>query len=310
MNEVSINAIVTGGTAGIVGAQVVNIENFNLGVTSPVPAQERGSIPPCPYPGLQFFLPEDCDRFFGREKAVEALVQAVARRTFTALIGPSGSGKSSVVLAGLAPKLHAQGGWRFAYFRVGTEPDRNPFAALARALAPLLGDGDLIDRLARGQKLAEYLASGLVNPANVVAQCRAANPGKRLLLIADQFEELFTSVTNNVLRERYIDLLIQAFPDPAIGVTPDVCLMLTMRADFYSSALAYGALADKLQNRVEYMGAMTRDELRAAIVKPALAVGVEFEPGLVEAVLDDVERSPGGLPLLQFALREMWKRLK
>ena len=83
-----------------------------------------------------------------------------------------------------------------------------------------------------------------------------------------------------------------------------------MRADFYSSALAYRTLADKLQNRVEYLGPMTRDELRAAVVEPASALEVEFEPGLVEQILDDVEKSPGGLPLLQFALREMWMRMR
>ena len=249
MNETVINTAMSGGTAAIVGAQVVNVENLFVAAAAPVPTQAPGpgTIPRCPYPGLNFFLPDDWKRFFGREKTVEALVRAMARRSFTALVGPSGSGKSSLVLAGLAPKLHAQGSWRFAYFRVGTEPDRNPFAAFARALAPLLGEGDVIDRMARGQKLATYLATGDVNATNVVAQCRAANPGKRLLLIADQFEELFTPATNEDLRARYIDTLIGAFPDPADGATPDVCLVLTMRADFYSSAFAYRTLADKLQ---------------------------------------------------------------
>jgi hypothetical protein len=125
-----------------------------------------------------------------------------------------------------------------------------------------------------------------------------------------QFEEVFTPATEEALRTHYVNSLIAAFPDPAAGATSDVCLILTMRADFYSSALYYGELADKLQNRVEYLSPMTVDELRDAILKPASAVGVEFEPSLIQEILSDVVQSPGGLPLLQFALREMWKQLK
>lgn len=214
------------------------------------------------------------------------------------------------MLAGLAARLIAQGGWRSTYFRIGTEPDKNPFAALARALAPLLGDGDVVDRMARAQKLAGALSGGDISLANVIAQCRAVNAGKRILLIADQFEEVFTLVPGDSSRERFIDALIAAFPDPAQGAGPDVCLVLTLRADFYNAALRYRPLADRLQDHVENLGPMTRDELREAVVKPAEGVHVGFERGLVETILDDVEKRPGSLPLLQFALREMWGRLQ
>ena len=152
MNEISINAAVTGGAVGVSGVQHVRIENLYVGSTEDThdrgagqaarhsaglapaePAKPAGPIPPCPYPGLASFGPEDAFRFFGREQAVSALVTAAAKRSFTALVGASGSGKSSVVLAGLAPKLSAQGGWHSTYFRIGMEPDKNPFAALARA---------------------------------------------------------------------------------------------------------------------------------------------------------------------------------
>ena len=89
-----------------------------------------------------------------------------------------------------------------------------------------------------------------------------------------------------------------------------MCLILTLRADFYNAALSYRQLADRLQDHVENLGPMTRDELREAVVKPAEAYDVRFEPGLVDTILDDVEKRPGSLPLLQFALREMWLRLK
>ena len=147
---------------------------------------------------------------------------AAAKTSFTALVGASGSGKSSVVLAGLAPRLSAQGGWRSTYFRIGMEPDKNPFAALARALEPLTGERCLSDRLEEVQKLAQKLAAGSISLTNAIGQCRAANPGKRILLIADQFEEAFAFVPDEALRNRFIDALIDAFPDPERGATPYV----------------------------------------------------------------------------------------
>ena len=224
MGDTSISATVSGGAAGVVGAQVVRIENLYVGAPAP-PRPLVGPIPPCPYPGLAYFGPQDAARFFGREQAIQALVAAVTKRSFTALVGASGSGKSSVVLAGLAPRLDAQGGWRSSYFRIGTEPDKNPFAALARALEPLIGErGGLLDQLEEVQRLAAELAEGSTDLTNIVAQCRAANPGKRILLIADQFEEVFTLVPDEALRNRFIDTLLAAYPDPAEGSTPDVCL--------------------------------------------------------------------------------------
>ena len=315
-DETSIAATVNSGTVGVAGAQEVRIgtqsfiNNFYSATPQAEIAKPTGPIPPCPYPGLSYFGPDDASRFFGREQAIQALAAAVAKRSFTALVGASGSGKSSVVLAGLAPRLETQGGWRSSYFRIGTEPDKNPFAALARALSPMLGDGDVVDRMTRAQKLANSLANSDISLAYAVGQCRAANPGKRILLIADQFEEVFTLVPDDGLRERFINALIEAFPDPAQGVPPGICLALTLRADFYNAALRYRPLADRLQDHVENLGPMTRDELREAIVKPAEAVGVGFEPGLVGTILDDVQKRPGSLPLLQFALREMWGRLK
>jgi hypothetical protein len=310
----SINAEVSGGNAGIVGAKEVYVgsQNFISNFFSATPqaeiARPTGPIPPCPYPGLAYFGPNDASRFFGREEAIQALVGTLAKRSFTALVGASGSGKSSVILAGLAPRLETQGDWRSTYFRIGTEPDKNAFAALARALAPLLG-GDVVDHLVRAEKLTANLIRGEITLPNIVAQCRAVNPAKHILLIADQFEEVFTLVPDVAVRNRFIDALIAAFPDPAQGSTLDVSLVLTLRADFVSQAINYRPLADKLKDRVEYLGPMTREELRDAIMEPAKAVGVEFEPGLVDTILDDVEKRLGSLPLLQFALREMWGRL-
>ena len=113
---------------------------------------------------------------------------------------------------------------------------------------------------------------------------------------------------DNSLVVLFIDVLLAGFRDPAPDGSPDTCLILTLRADFYGRALRHRPLADALQGHVENLGPMNRKELQAAIRRPAENTEVSFEPGLVETLLDDVENKPGSLPLLQFALREMWGR--
>ena len=312
MTDRTVGVDVSGGQIqGIVGAGSVVIENLTF-YSRPAEAVEQPAgaepIGPCPYPGLAYFGPDDADLFFGRDAAIAALTEAVGRQSFTALVGASGSGKSSVVLAGLAPRLARAGNWRFSHFRVGTELERDPFLALARALAPLYvaSDSD-VERLRNTKLLASSLASGALTLRDVFADCRSKNKGRRILLIADQFEEAFTLVEDESVRNRFIDVLLAGFPDPAAGA-PDICLILTMRADFYGHVLLHRRLADALQNHVQNLGPMDRDELQAAIVRPAENAGVVFEAGLVETLLDTVQSKLGGLPLLQFALREMWGR--
>jgi WD40 repeat protein/ABC-type oligopeptide transport system ATPase subunit len=303
-----------GAVQGVIGAQSVVIENLTFySRAAEEPAQAAGAEPigPCPYPGLAYFGPSDADLFFGRDATITRLAEAVGRQSFTALVGASGSGKSSVVLAGLAARLHNDraGNWRFSHFRIGTELESNPFLALARALAPLYvaSDSD-VERLKNTKLLATSLAAGELTLRDVFADCRSRNKGRRILLIADQFEEAFTLVEDETIRSRFIDVLLAGFPDPAAGSVPDICLILTMRADFYGRALLHRRLADALQNHLENLGPMNREELQAAIVRPAENAGVAFEPGMVKTLLDTVASKPGGLPLLQFALREMWGR--
>ena len=219
--DVSINANVSGGAVGVAGAQVVQIReqtfvsNFYGSAPQSEPAKPSGPLPKSPYPGLSYFGPLDAGRFFGREQAIHALITAVTKRSFTALVGASGSGKSSVVLAGLVPRLETQGGWRSTYFRIGTEPDKNPFAAVAGALEPLTGQRTLASRLKEVEELTANLASGMTSLKAVIAECRRSNPSKRILLIADEFEEVFTLVTDETIRTRFIDVLISGFADPA-----------------------------------------------------------------------------------------------
>ena len=145
-----------------------------------------------------------------------------------------------------------------------------------------------IERLRNTKLLAASLAAGELTLRDVFADCRSRNKGRRILLIADQFEEAFTLVADEAVRHRFIDVLLAGFPDPAAGGVPDICLILTMRADFYGRALRHRPLADALQNHVENLGPMNREELQAAIVRPAENAGVAFEPGMVETLLDTV----------------------
>jgi WD40 repeat protein len=312
MTDGTIETTVAGGEIqGVVGAGTVVIENFTIyNRASEEPdtaAVGDESIAPCPYPGLAYFGPNDSALFFGRDAAIGRLTTAVSEQSFTALIGSSGSGKSSVVLAGLAPRLHGLGGWRFGHFRIGNELEHNPFLALARALVPLfMISADDLDRLANTKKLAALLRSGELTLGDVFADSRGRDKGGRILLIADQFEETFTLVEDEVVRHRFIDVLLAGFPEPSSVADRDISLILTMRADFFGHALLYRPLTDALQGHVENLGPMSRAELRLAIEKPAENAKVSFEPGLVETLLDDVESKPGSLPLLQFALREIW----
>jgi WD40 repeat protein len=150
--------------------------------------------------------------------------------------------------------------------------------------------------------------TGELTLRDVFADCRSRNKCTRILLIADQFEEAYTSVENEGLRHRFIDTLLAGFSDSAPRGSTDICLILTLRGDFYGRALRHRPLADALQGHVENLGPMNRKELEAAIRRPAEILKVSFEPGLVETLLDDIENKPGSLPLLQFALREMWGR--
>ncbi|WP_147069267.1 nSTAND1 domain-containing NTPase [Microcystis aeruginosa] len=255
---------------------------------------------PCPYRGLFHFGPGDAEYFFGRESFIKTLFQATQTRNFIPLLGASGSGKSSVVFAGLVPKLQQESHWQFTHFRPGSDP----FHALALALVPLYTTNlNETERLAQARQLANYLRDGDIPLADVVAQIQQNYPSERVLVIADQFEELYTLCPDETIRRNFLDKLTTS---PFERV--EMVLVLTMRADFLGNALSYRPFADVLQNTDLKLGPMNREELTEVIEKPAQKLGVTLEAGLVERILDDVESEPGNLPLLEFALTELWQR--
>ncbi|MDJ1177548.1 pentapeptide repeat-containing protein [Roseofilum sp. BLCC_M91] len=269
---------------------------------------------PCPYRGLFHFGPKDAEYFFGRDDSIKKLYQATQTRNFIPVLGASGSGKSSVVFAGLVPKLEAEGSWQFTYFRPGVIRKDNkqeipdPFYALATALVPLyVPDADETEQLKQGRRLAESLRSREILLSDVITRIQRHYPGDRLLLIADQFEELYTLCTDPKVRHQFLDILIDNIYTPSAD--SPLVLVLTMRADFLGNALSYASFAQVLNDDMK-LGAMNHTELRDVIEKPAQKLGVTFELGLVETILDDVEDEPGNLPLLEFALTELWKGRK
>jgi uncharacterized protein YjbI with pentapeptide repeats len=257
-----------------------------------------------PYRGLYAFREEDSALFYGREKPTEELVEGVRHKPLVAVLGPSGSGKSSVVFAGLVPRLRREGDWLIIDFRPKDDPFRGLAAALLPRLEPELSE---TDALVETGKLAAALSRGDLDLSQVLSRTLEKSPdAARSLLIVDQFEELYTLCPEPETRKRFVDTLLQPAPRAPAGES-SYHMVLTLRADFLGQALAYRPLADALQGADVKLGPMTRDELRRAIEEPAMAQGVGFEPGLVDRFLDDVSDEPGGLPLLEFALTALWE---
>ncbi|BBD65423.1 WD-40 repeat-containing protein [Nostoc commune NIES-4072] len=260
---------------------------------------------PCPYKGLFHFGPNDAEFFFGRKIFIEELYITTKTRNFIPVLGASGSGKSSVVLAGLVPKLQKEGHWQFTHFRPGSDP----FHAIALALVPLYThDLDQTDQIAQARKMAGYLQDGSVPLSDVFAKIQQNHPNHRVLLIADQFEEIYTLCNNQEIRRKFLDCLLASLETPVSLSSSATVLVTTMRADFLGNALSYRPFADVLQNADLKLGPMNRKELTEVIEKPAQKLAVTFETGLVERILDDVEDQPGNLPLLEFALTELWNK--
>jgi WD40 repeat protein len=262
----------------------------------------RASI--CPYRGLLHFREEDAPFFFGREAAIEGLVEAIKHHPFLALVGASGSGKSSVVRAGLVPRLRSDRGttWEF----ISLIPTDQPLKALAMALVPFLEPTKSeVDRLEGAGKLAGLFADGTVSLYDVVRRILDKQRGTdRVLIFIDQFEELYTLVQDDAGRRKFVDELITASTLSGSKLT----VAITLRGDFVGKAFAYRALSDRLQGAQINLGPMTRQELTSVIRKPAEKLQLNFEAGLVERILDAVGDEPGNLPLLEFVLTELWEK--
>ncbi len=256
----------------------------------------------CPYKGLEYFDCNDHDPqfFFGRESLTDQLLDNVRTSNFLALVGASGSGKSSVLRAGLLHQLKVgrriagSDQWQILIMR----PDATPMKNLAEVFVdPNLAQ---LDRAADLGKAEGLLKEGGVGLGRLVQ----ASLAPRVVLVIDQFEEAFTRCDDLEQRQQFFDCVLGALQQE-----PDkLCVILAMRADFVGKCLeqAYSGLARMVEQQLVSVLPMTQDELTDAICKPAEQVGTTVEPLLVQTILKEIQGAPGRLPLLQYALTQVW----
>jgi WD40 repeat protein len=260
----------------------------------------------CPYKGLDYFDESDADLFVGREALTEKLtghVLALVSRDrvnqcrFFAIVGASGSGKSSLVRAGLVPALRwkkISANWPIHVLTPSAHPLESLAINLARENGSLAATAALMDDL-----MQDTRSLGLF-----INRELKATGGSYFLLIIDQFEELFTLCRSEVERSAFINNLLIATSDETGGAI----VIITLRADFYAHCANYLPLREALAIHQEYIGVMSDEEMQRAIEEPAHRGRWEFEPGLVDLILHDVGHEPGALPLLSHALFETWQR--
>ncbi|MGD8807814.1 MAG: WD40 repeat domain-containing protein, partial [Chloroflexota bacterium] len=264
------------------------------------------TVPPNPYRGLFAFREEDAAYFFGREVYTDRLAEMVDRQPLVALIGPSGSGKSSVFHAGLLACLRQHEAWQVTSFRPGNRPIHALAAALLPLLEPTMTETEV---LVETVKLARAFRDEDLSLTDVVGRIQQKDQSShRFLLLADQFEELYAYDLENPDRQRFVDLLLEFVASQQNKLQATSCFAFALRADFLDLVLGYRPFSDALQDSTLILGPMTQKELTWAIEKPAKKQGVSFEHGLLERILADLGREPGNLPLLEFVLEGLWKR--
>ena len=266
-----------------------------------IPAEEEAGEVVNPYKGLRAFGEADADDFFGRETLIQQLLARLSEggelARFLAVIGPSGSGKSSVVGAGLVPALR-RGGLLGSenWFYVDLMPGPHPFEELEAALLRVAVNppDSLLTQLKESER-------GLLRAVNRILP---ADESVELVLVIDQFEEIFTLLPDDAERALLLSSLVTA----ALDERSRVRVVITLRADFTDRPLRYVDFGELVQRRSEFVLPLTPDELERAIHGPARRVGLKLEPGLTSTMIREVGDQPGALPLLQYALTELFEK--
>jgi WD40 repeat protein/serine/threonine protein kinase len=273
----------------------------STGVYKPVSVEgEEAEALLNPYKGLRSFSSADAEDFFGREQLVQSLLNRLSQseqwRRFLALVGPSGSGKSSVVRAGLIPairqgRLPGSNRWFVAEMLPGSQALEELAAALNSVA--LEDHPNLLQLLQQDER-------------GLVAAFRQILPDQEqaLVLFIDQFEEIFTQQASEGGANHFLDLLYTALNEPDLPLY----LLIALRADFYDRPLAHIHFSQLMRQRTEIVTPLDVDELEAAITAPAQKVGVKIEPALVSSIIGEVSNQPGALPMLQYALTELFDR--
>jgi serine/threonine protein kinase/DNA-binding SARP family transcriptional activator/WD40 repeat protein len=254
------------------------------------PAEEQKTFRN-PFKGLAAFQEVDASDFHGRGKDVERLTALVSEHGVLAVVGPSGSGKSSLVQAGLFPALRngaVPGSEKWVI--TSAVPGPHPFEALAASLSAV----STASRSDLAAELAAEDGNGLLRVSNRITTELDGD----LVVLVDQFEEVFTLVASEEVRNRFVSILATAAGDPLSRVR----MILTLRADFFHEALNHPTLGPIISGAHLALAPPTSDQTLEAIVAPAADAGLDFEPGLPARIVSDLADQPGSLPLLQFTL--------
>jgi WD40 repeat protein/energy-coupling factor transporter ATP-binding protein EcfA2 len=284
--------ITIGNTTGYTAEQVSVLITRISSTFQPKPFDGR-----CPYKGLDVFEEEDAELFFGREKLVDDLVSRVKGSRTVFVTGPSGSGKSSLVRAGLIHTLKQdaiKGSERWLYATM--KPGRDPIGELGRVVSSLASSTNPED---------EIRAKAMTDITIFARWCEIAlkeGRDRRVVLFIDQFEEVFTQINKEEDRVAFLNLLTHA----ATIENGRVIILFSMRSDFVSNCATYPQLNALLNQQFVQIGAMQPEELVSAIAQPALRVGLRIDPDLIAQIINEMKGEPGALPLMQFALKDLF----
>jgi serine/threonine protein kinase len=276
-----------------------------------LPARQLSWEPRNPYKGLRAFTQDDADDFFGRDALVYKMVETV-REMLTvmlstmsgtrllAVLGPSGSGKSSVVMAGLLPRLQKDAlpnSSNWIYLKP-VVPGVHPLEALALAFALHMPQSSL-------KTVCEDLQGDSTRGMHLLAQSLVSLPDGKVVLLVDQFEEVFSNIVSEQERRQFVDLLVTAATEPG----GPVIVLLTLRADYADRPMLYPALSRLIEAHSISVLPMDLLDLRAVIEKPAAlpSVQLEFEENLVGDLLFETQKQAGALPLLSFTLELLFQ---
>ena len=251
-----------------------------------------------PYKGLRSFDEADEFTFFGRDKLVKRLLEGLGENSsdsnFLALVGPSGSGKSSVVRAGLIPAIRrGELGNGDNWFILDMIPGATPFKQLVATLRSIS-----LDSLAGAERTLKSSASALQEMLPKILP----TPDSKLLLVIDQFEELFTQTDDQELRRHFLDLLYTSLQ------SDNFYLVIMLRADFYDRPMMHDGFGQLIQARTQVVLPLTSVELHNVITRPAEHAGLQVESDLTAAIVADLQSEAVALPLLQYALTEVFER--
>jgi len=321
-----VGSILIAGDGNVVTQTVTIIHQYSRAEPEPEqPARSATAFPPSPYKGLEAFYEEDADRFFGRSAVVDTLWRRLrdlqtlplpgqaARARLLAIIGPSGSGKSSVARAGLIPELARRPISGLANPRVAVViPHTEPIEALATVLARLATNDPA--PAAKTREFADEITrvndAGVPNGLRRIANVLPGADRHPLIVLVDQFEEVFTSAS-----ESGCTLFIETLLDAASEAGGRITIVLTLRSDFLSATARYPALDAVIAAGSELVPAMTETELKEAISLPAAHAAKDsgmpnpLDQGTVELLAQETIGREGALPLLQFALNRIWEGL-